>query len=164
MLHLIPTNTPDGDPDAPHTQAPSSEGRAVRASSEAGVPLGQDPKDMIRTSPEARAVRPTIGRIVLFSPGPRLPDAHGVEVGGNEFVAIIGDVFDEQGNPRPCCNLLVMPPFATPYWQGGVREAHEGMRQTCSWRWPPRADSASVARTAPLPRVLGRPPGDERRA
>lgn len=83
---------------------------------------------------------PSIGRIVLFTPSPQPFDAHKVN-GAEEFVAIIGQVFADPGNPRPYCNLYVLPPCGEPRWEGSVQEADassdvQGMR---TWRWPPRA-------------------------
>jgi hypothetical protein len=94
---------------------------------------------MMAQQPQA----PTIGRIVLFSPSKQPSDAHRVN-GSEEFVAIIGQVFADPGNPRPYCNLLVMPPFAAPYWEGSVQEVDpdadaETTAQQRTWRWPPRA-------------------------
>ena len=75
---------------------------------------------------------PSIGRIVLFSNGTTVNDA-------TEFVAIIGQVFADPGNPRPYCNLWVMPPFAAPYWEGSVQEwLDEPPMPGRHWRWPPR--------------------------
>jgi len=95
------------------------------------LPDGETP--LMAQQPQA----PTIGRIVLFSPTPQPSDAHKVN-GAEEFVAIIGQVFADPGNPRPYCNLLVMPPFAQPEWQGSVQEAIEGQSPDRTWRWPPR--------------------------
>ena len=72
---------------------------------------------------------PTIGRVVLFT-----PSGDGAN-GAREYVAIVGQVFHDPGNPRPYVNLFVLPPFAPPYWEGSVQEG-DGER---SWRWPPRA-------------------------
>lgn len=74
---------------------------------------------------------PTLGRVVIFTPYD--PD-HGAN-GAREYVAIVGQVFHDPGNSRPYVNLLVMPPFSTPYWEGSVQEG-EGPR---TWRWPTRA-------------------------
>jgi hypothetical protein len=94
---------------------------------------------MMAQQPQA----PTIGRIVLFHPSHAGDGSHKVN-GSEEFVAIIGQVFADPGNPRPYCNLLVMPPFAAPYWEGSVQEAELTADEATaapmrSWRWPPRA-------------------------
>lgn len=74
---------------------------------------------------------PTIGRVVLFTPG----DPQGGVNGAREYVAVVGQVFHDPGNPRPYVNLLTFPPFQEPVWEGSVQEG-EGPR---TWRWPPRA-------------------------
>lgn len=60
---------------------------------------------------ETRKQSPSLGRIVLFRPSGDRAGHNGAE----EYVAIIGQVFADPGNPRPYCNLFVMPPFAQPY-------------------------------------------------
>jgi hypothetical protein len=85
---------------------------------------------MMAQQPQA----PSIGRIVLFTPTIGIQHANGAE----EYVAIIGQVFAAPGNPRPYCNLFVMPPFAAPYWEGSVQEG-DGDNTSRTWRWPARA-------------------------
>jgi hypothetical protein len=81
------------------------------------------------------AEKPTVGRIVIFTPPAGfVPTGNRSGTPGNgakEFVAIVGQVFDG----ADYCNLFVMPPFADAYWEGSVLEG-EGPR---TWRWPPRA-------------------------
>lgn len=77
---------------------------------------------------------PTIGRIVLFTPMEGENTANGAE----EYVAVIGQVFADPGNPGPYCNLLVFPPFAEPRWEGSVQEGVDGGSTSRTWRWPPR--------------------------
>ena len=74
---------------------------------------------------------PTLGRIVHFKPG----DTRDTFNGADTYVAIIGQVFCDPGNPNPYCNLYVMPPFAPAYWEGSVQEG-EGPR---TYSWPARA-------------------------
>jgi hypothetical protein len=74
---------------------------------------------------------PTIGRTVLFTP----QDPNSGANGAIEYVAVVGQVFHDPGNPRPYVNLLTFPPFQAPVWEGSVQEG-EGPR---TWRWPPRS-------------------------
>lgn len=83
---------------------------------------------------ETRKQSPSLGRVVLFTPSEGVPTHNGAE----EYPAIIGQVFADPGNPRPYCNLFVMPPFAPPYWEGSVQEAADGDSTSRTWRWPPR--------------------------
>src|SRR6185437_5639478 len=76
---------------------------------------------------------PSIGRVVLFTPS----DGE-YNNGAEEYVAIIGQVFADPGNPRPYCNLFVFPPFGAPRWEGSVQEG-DGKDPSRTWRWPPRA-------------------------
>lgn len=78
---------------------------------------------------------PSLGRIVLFRPSEGAKPENGAE----EYVAIIGQVFSAESE-RPYCNLLVMPPFAVPYWEGSVQEHEPSAEapQQRSWRWPPQ--------------------------
>ena len=73
---------------------------------------------------------PSLGRIVHFTPG----DHNSGQNGAEKYVAIIGQVFSDPGNPNPYCNLYVMPPFGDAYWEGSVQEG-EGPR---TYSWPPR--------------------------
>ena len=125
---LGPVRLPDGQ---------IIQSREIRAGSSVfddvpGVPLAQRMRQ-----------RPSIGRVVLFTTG-------GDPVNGSvEFVAIIGQVFEDTGDGRPYCNLLVMAPFAAPYWEGSVKEYDESAALAAlddphpprarTWRWPPRS-------------------------
>lgn len=77
---------------------------------------------------------PTLGRIVLFTP----QDPDNGSNGAREYVAIIGQVWNDPGVERPYVNLLTFPPFGAPEWQGSTQEAIEPGELRC-WRWPPRA-------------------------
>lgn len=82
---------------------------------------------------------PTIGRVVLFWP----PEGDGAKL-ADEYVAIIGEVFNDGVNPRPYCNLLTFPPFQKPKWEGSVQERDDQdtdhtAAPSRTWRWPPRA-------------------------
>lgn len=88
-----------------------------------------------RRDMETRKQSPSLGRVVLFTPG--VPE-HERANGATEYPAIIGQVFADAGNPRPYCNLFVMPPFGVPSWEGSVQEAQDGEDSTRTWRWPPR--------------------------
>lgn len=91
------------------------------------------PDGEVREMTEKRQ-SPSLGRIVLFRPSDGVKRENGAE----EYPAIIGQVFEDANNPRPYCNLFVMPPFAASYWEGSVQETVEGERTDRTWRWPPR--------------------------
>jgi hypothetical protein len=74
---------------------------------------------------------PTLGRIVLFTPQ---GEQHERINGAEKYIALIGQVFSDPGNPNPYCNLYVMPPFAPAYWEGSVQEGEGGR----SYNWPTR--------------------------
>lgn len=86
-----------------------------------------------RREMETRKQSPSLGRIVLFTPGTD-ERANGAE----EYPAIIGQVFADPGSPRPYCNLFVMPPFREPYWEGSTQEHVDEEPKARTWRWPPR--------------------------
>lgn len=77
---------------------------------------------------------PSLGRVVLFTPGALMAGANGA----TEYVAVIGQVFEDPNNPRAYCNLLVMPPFQPPYWEGSVQERASNDDTLRTWRWPDR--------------------------
>jgi len=85
---------------------------------------------------------PWLGRVVLFTPQEGEPHANGAP----EYVAIIGQVWADPGNPRPFVNLLVFPPYSEPRWEGSVQES-DGVNTSRTWRWPPRvlADETAAA-------------------
>lgn len=91
------------------------------------------PDDEIRIMEEQRNT-PALGRVVLFAHC----DGEACANGAEEYVAIIGQVFADPGNPRPYCNLLVFPPMAAPRWEGSVQECEPGQDAFRTWRWPPR--------------------------
>lgn len=82
---------------------------------------------------ETRKQAPSLGRILLFR-----PTAGETSNGAEEYPAVIGQVFADPGNPRPYCNLFVMPPFGEPRWEGSVQEVVAGEPTDRTWRWPPR--------------------------
>jgi hypothetical protein len=65
-----------------------------------------------------------LGKTVLFTPGVA---EHERVNGASEYVAVIGQVFNDPGVEKPYCNLYVMPPFAAAYWEGSCQEG-EGPR------------------------------------
>lgn len=73
---------------------------------------------------------PSLGRVVIFTPDESRAGANGA----SEYVATIGQVWDDPTNPDSFCNLLVFPPFQEPYWVGSVQQG----TGPYSWRWPTR--------------------------
>ena len=82
---------------------------------------------------------PSLGRIVLFTPQLGGANANGAK----EYVAIIGQVWNDPHVERPYVNLLTFPPFGAPEWQGSCQEAIEpGEPRT--WRFPPRVAQTPI--------------------
>jgi hypothetical protein len=81
--------------------------------------------------------RPSIGRIVVFTPAQAEEPAAGVR----EYAALVTQVCDENG----VCNLYVFPPLQMPRAEACVREGI-GPR---TWHWPPRIGVETVASGPP---------------